>query len=449
MTVQRRQWADLPDPARAAIEEQTGPVVHIRSAEVGLTSGVAAHITTLQGAVFLKAAPAAAPVAGHLLRERAANQALPVSIPAPRLLWTADVADWHLLLFEHVPGNAADLSPGSPDLPAVLDAVAAISVPAPLPAPSVTGKIRGLLRTAEEHLSVSPADAAYGPLVKALDLDDVAGSTLLHADLHADNLLAAGGKVWIVDWSMACQGAAWVDVALLIPRLIDAGHTPAEAEQVATQVPAWGSAPADAVTALAAVRGLFAARLALVGPEHLRGKRARTAAACRAWVEYRTSRPVRGYGEPMTHPLVAEQRLVADAEADGITKFVVGAVVHRAGQVLILRRTEDDFLGGIEELPSGGVDPGESLAEALGRELVEEIGWRGPLDLDPGFIASFDYVSGSGRRARQWTMAVSGEGQSIALSAEHTGYRWIDPADVASTRLTTESAQVIREWAGR
>ncbi|MER5625113.1 phosphotransferase [Streptosporangium sp. NPDC002544] len=285
----RRQWADLPAPARAAIEEQTGPVTGIRSAEIGLTSGVAAHVTTTAGAVFVKAASAAAPVAGHLLRERAANQALPVSIPAPRFLWTADVAGWHVLLFEHVSGNAADLSPGSPDLPAVLDAVAAISVAAPLPAPSVSGKIRGLRRVAEEQLAASPADAAYGPLVKALDLDDFAGATLLHADLHADNLLVDNGKVWIVDWSMACQGAAWVDVALLIPRLVDAGHTPAGAEQVAARVPAWSSAPADAVTALAATRALFAGRMAEAGPAHLRVKRERTAAACRAWVEYRTA----------------------------------------------------------------------------------------------------------------------------------------------------------------
>jgi len=149
----------------------------------------------------------------------------------------------------------------------------------------------------------------------------------------------------------------------------------------------------------------------------------------------------------MAHPLVAEHDLLSAAEADGIQKHVVGAVVHRAGQVLILARAADDFLGGIEELPSGGVDVGEPLVEALARELAEEIGWQGPVDPDPGFLGQFDYTSGSGRRARQWTVAVNGEGQTITLSAEHTGYRWIDPADVASTGLTAESARVIREWA--
>ncbi|MGJ6967639.1 hypothetical protein ACSDR0_37545 [Streptosporangium sp. G11] len=71
--------------------------------------------------------------------------------------------------------------------------------------------------------------------------------------------------------------------------MIDAGHTPAEAENVATRVPAWSSAVGDAVTALAAIRALFAARMAETGPQCLRAKRLRTATACRAWVEYRTS----------------------------------------------------------------------------------------------------------------------------------------------------------------
>lgn len=289
MTVLRRQWADLPQPAREAIQAQVGTVTAARSAEVGLTSGVAASITTEGAAFFVKAAPTAAPVAPHLLRERAINQVLPVPIPAPRLLWTADTGGWITLLFEHAPGSPADLSPSSPDLAAVADAVAAVSIPCPLPnAPSVTAKAAGLLRAAEELLAESPAGLAhYEPLVKSLDPGELTGPTLLHADLHADNLLVNGGQAQIIDWSMACTGAAWIDAALLVPRLIDAGHTPEQAEEFAARFPAWESAPPDAVTALASVRFLFSARMAEVGPPHLQEKRLRAASAGRAWVEYR------------------------------------------------------------------------------------------------------------------------------------------------------------------
>lgn len=140
--------------------------------------------------------------------------------------------------------------------------------------------------------------------------------------------------------------------------------------------------------------------------------------------------------------------LLDSAGREGIGKFVVGAVIHSAGQVLILRRsTSDSYLPGIEELPSGGVEPGEDLMTALARELGEEIGWMGPLSTDPGFVATFDYVTGSGRRARQYTFSVAYRGQSIALSAEHTSHRWIHPVEAGDSDLTVESAQTIREWA--
>ncbi|MEV4004300.1 NUDIX domain-containing protein [Actinomadura sp. NPDC049753] len=128
------------------------------------------------------------------------------------------------------------------------------------------------------------------------------------------------------------------------------------------------------------------------------------------------------------------QQLHADADRDGITKLVVGAIVHAGGQVLILRRSaEDTFMGGIEELPSGGVEPGENLLTALERELAEEIGWTGSLTLDPGFVTHFDYISGSGRNARQYTFGVSHHGRPIVLSAEHTAYRWLRPAELADS----------------
>ncbi|MEV4399665.1 phosphotransferase [Nonomuraea sp. NPDC049607] len=226
-------------------------------------------------------------MAGHLLKERAAAHALQSSVPAPRLLWTDDVEGWHLLLFDHVDGTPADLSPGSADLAGVMEAVASIARPCTWPAPPATRKIGGLLRVAQEHLAESPTNDLE-PLVKALDVAAFDGDILVHGDLHQDNLLAHHGRVQIVDWSMACRGSAWLDVALLVPRLVDAGHTAAEAEQVAALVPAWADAPREQVTALAAVRSLFASRMAEVGPQHLTAKRRWTAEACRAWVEYRT-----------------------------------------------------------------------------------------------------------------------------------------------------------------
>lgn len=148
-------------------------------------------------------------------------------------------------------------------------------------------------------------------------------------------------------------------------------------------------------------------------------------------------------------PGIDLQRLVADADHDGVSKLVVGAIVHSGGRVLILRRSPDDFLPGIEELPSGGAEPGENLADALARELAEEIGWTGPVSLDPCFVTHFDYRSGSARLARQFTFGLSHDGRPVVLSAEHTGFRWIDPEGLDASDLTAETAQTIRDWAGR
>ncbi len=145
-------------------------------------------------------------------------------------------------------------------------------------------------------------------------------------------------------------------------------------------------------------------------------------------------------------PLI--EQLTGDAGRDGITKLVVGAIVHSGGQVLTVRRSAaDPFMPGIDELPSGGVDDGEDLLDALARELAEEIGWTGASRAGPSFAGTFDYLSGSGRKTRQFTFALAHDGTPITLSSEHSAHRWIDPADLDGTGLTDETAQTIRDWA--
>jgi len=68
------------------------------------------------------------------------------------------------------------------------------------------------------------------------------------------------------------------------------------------------------------------------------------------------------------------QTLTDRDRADGVQQQVVGAVIAHAGQILILRRNAEDFLGGTWELPSGKVDPNEDLFAALRREVAEETG---------------------------------------------------------------------------
>lgn len=140
------------------------------------------------------------------------------------------------------------------------------------------------------------------------------------------------------------------------------------------------------------------------------------------------------------------ESLVADAHAQGVERLVVGAVIHHHGRALIVTRgSADDFLSGIDELPSGGVESNETLHEALDRELREEVGFPAGT-VDEGFLATFDYVSGSGRTTRQFTVSIALGARSVSLSSEHSAVRWVNRAELGLTTTTPETRRVLAEW---
>lgn len=118
--------------------------------------------------------------------------------------------------------------------------------------------------------------------------------------------------------------------------------------------------------------------------------------------------------------------LLHTADNDGITKHVVGAVIPDAdGNVLLLHRAAGDYMGGLWELPSGGVDAGESLTEALHREVAEETGLT--LTSVGAYLGHFDYLSGSGKKSRQFNFTVVATGSAVELEpTEHDAHEWAD-----------------------
>lgn len=117
------------------------------------------------------------------------------------------------------------------------------------------------------------------------------------------------------------------------------------------------------------------------------------------------------------------EALVKEADQDGIAQLVVGAVIidgdHR---ILLLRRPTDDFMGGLWELPSGKVEPGEDLDAALAREVDEETG----LDLAEitAYLGFFDYTSGSGNPSRQFNFTVTTAQTGPVCLTEHEAHQW-------------------------
>ncbi|OQS13936.1 DNA mismatch repair protein MutT [Nocardia donostiensis] len=120
-------------------------------------------------------------------------------------------------------------------------------------------------------------------------------------------------------------------------------------------------------------------------------------------------------------------QLVQEADWEGIRQLVVGAVIVHNGRVLLLRRPDTDFMGNIWELPSGKVESGEPLDTALFREIEEETG----LDATNlrHYLGAFDYLSGSGKRSRQFNFVVDiVEPEPVTLT-EHDAYVWSDLAE--------------------
>lgn len=116
--------------------------------------------------------------------------------------------------------------------------------------------------------------------------------------------------------------------------------------------------------------------------------------------------------------------LIEKGKEDGIIKNVVGAILlNEKNEILVMTRKKDDFMGGIDELPSGNMESGENIYEALYREVKEETN----LDIEKvlSYINSFDYISGSGKKARQFNFAVKVKSIDNIQLTEHDSYKWV------------------------
>ncbi|KIQ64775.1 DNA mismatch repair protein MutT [Kitasatospora griseola] len=119
--------------------------------------------------------------------------------------------------------------------------------------------------------------------------------------------------------------------------------------------------------------------------------------------------------------------LAADAEAAGISGFVAAAVIRHDGRVLFVRRNPDDYMGGRWEIPSGTVEDGESILEALYRETAEETGLTIGEVVD--YLGHFDYSNSRGTLTRQFNFSVTVEKAEPVILTEHDAHEWALPTE--------------------
>jgi 8-oxo-dGTP diphosphatase len=124
--------------------------------------------------------------------------------------------------------------------------------------------------------------------------------------------------------------------------------------------------------------------------------------------------------------------------------LAVSAAIIRDGKVLIVRRARPPA-GGLYTLPGGGVEPGETLFEAVMREVREETA----LEVEPVGIAGYREAIGrdaGGRVERHYVILpfaarwLAGE---PVLNEELSEAMWLDPPDIAGLETTAGLAEII------
>ncbi len=138
------------------------------------------------------------------------------------------------------------------------------------------------------------------------------------------------------------------------------------------------------------------------------------------------------------------KNIIEKAKAEGIIKNVVGAVImNENNEVLILERKKDDFMGGIDELPSGNLEIGETILDGMLREVKEETN----LDVKNivKYINSFDYVSGSGKKARQYNFLVEVNSIENIMLTEHDSYKWQSIEEAIKNEKITDEVKFVLE----
>jgi 8-oxo-dGTP diphosphatase len=127
----------------------------------------------------------------------------------------------------------------------------------------------------------------------------------------------------------------------------------------------------------------------------------------------------------------------------GMRVRCVGAIVHDAeGRLLVIRRGRPPGEG-LWSLPGGRVEPEESDAEAVVRELSEETGLR----VEPGgLIGSVERPGPDGVTYDIHDYAATVTGGELGAGDDAAEARWTTPAELRRLPTTDGLLEALTDW---
>jgi ADP-ribose pyrophosphatase YjhB (NUDIX family) len=136
--------------------------------------------------------------------------------------------------------------------------------------------------------------------------------------------------------------------------------------------------------------------------------------------------------------------------ANSIVPSVNVAVTNDAGEVLLIRRSDNDNWA----LPGGAVDIGESLTQAAVRETREESGIECEITglsgiyTDPGHVMLYT-SNGEVRQEFSIVLTARAVGGQPTPSNETTDVRWVPPAELAGFQMDRSMRLRVRHFSER
>jgi 8-oxo-dGTP diphosphatase len=136
---------------------------------------------------------------------------------------------------------------------------------------------------------------------------------------------------------------------------------------------------------------------------------------------------------------------MSDARAYPQRPFLaVSAAIVRDGKILVVRRARAPAHG-LYTLPGGVVEVGETLVEAVAREVLEETG----MTVEPVALAGFREAvarDAQDRVERHFVIlcfAARWRAGEPVLNEELDEARWLDPAELAGLETTAGLAEIV------